>query len=292
MMHEHHRDAPNAIVLGGRTGLLGQALCVALRARGWAVHAPGRGDMDIFDPRAVARVIHQTKARALYNTVAYTQVDKAEDEPDAAMRLNRDLPLALGQAVARTDALLVHYSTDFVFDGAKGAPYVEDDAPAPQSVYGRTKLAGEQALLALDLSRLLLLRTSWLFGPGKINFVTRILELAASRPELSVVQDQIGSPSYTVDLAANTMVLVDAGVTGLFHLAGAGQASWFDLAAEAVRLRGLACQVRPIASAHYPQKARRPAYSVLDLGKFTAATGFSPRPWKQALHTFLDREGT
>lgn len=277
----------SAVVLGGKTGLLGQALCMAMTRRGWTVHAPGRADLDLFDRPAVEDYLTRTGADILFNTVAYTKVDQAEDEPSEAARLNRQLPLVLGQAARNAGVRLVHYSTDFVFNGRKTTPYTTEDQPDPRSVYGSTKLQGERELLALGLPGLIIIRTSWLFGPCKINFVTRILELAAARPELSVVHDQVGSPSYTPDLAANSLALVESGAAGLFHLANSGQASWCELAAEAVRGADLPCRVKPITSAQYPQKAVRPAYSVLDLSKFTAATGITPRPWLQALREFL-----
>ena len=276
-----------AVVLGGKTGLMGQALCMAMARKGWTVHAPRRADLDLFDRPAVEDYLARTGADTLFNTVAYTRVDQAEDEPAEAARLNRQLPLILGQAARNAGVQLIHYSTDFVFNGRKTTPYTTEDQPDPRSVYGSTKLQGERELQALGLPGLLIVRTSWLFGPCKINFVTRILELAAARAELSVVHDQIGSPSYTPDLAANSLALVEAGAAGLFHLANAGQASWCELAAEAVRGADLPCRVKPITSDQYPQKAVRPAYSVLDLSKFTAATGITPRPWLQALREFL-----
>lgn len=275
----------SAVVLGGKTGLLGQALSGLLAARGWMVHAPGRDDLDIFDREAVADYVRAAGADVLFNTVAHTRVDQAEDEPSEADRLNRQLPLLLARAAPAV--LHVHFSTDFVFNGRKDTPYTTADTPDPRSVYGQTKLQGERALMELDLPRLLIIRTSWLFGPGKINFVSRILELAADRPELSVVHDQIGSPTYTPDLAEGALALVEAGATGLFHLANSGQASWCELAAEAVHCADIPCRVVPIPSSEYPQKACRPAYSVLDLSAFTAATGITPRPWVQALREFV-----
>lgn len=276
-----------AVVLGGKTGLLGQALSMALTRRGWTVHALGREDLDIFDRPAVENFLARTGAGLLFNTVAYTKVDQAEDEPAEASRLNRQLPLILGQAARSTGVRLIHYSTDFVFNGKKSTPYTVTDPPDPRSVYGQTKLQGERELLALNLPGLLIIRTSWLFGPCKMNFVTRILELAAQRPELSVVHDQVGSPSYTPDLAANSLALVEKEAEGIFHLANSGQASWCELADEAVRGADLPCRIKPIPSSEYPQKADRPAYSVLDLSAFTAATGITPRPWLQALREFL-----
>ena len=277
----------SAVVLGGKTGLLGQALNTALIRQGWKVHAPRRDELDLFDLPAVEECLARTGADVLFNTVAYTKVDQAEDEPAEASLLNRQLPLMLGKTALSAGVRFVHYSTDFVFNGKKTSPYTPKDLPAPCSVYGQTKLQGERELLALGLPGLLIIRTSWLFGPCKINFVTRILELAASRPELSVVHDQIGSPSYTPDLATNSLALLDTGATGIFHLANAGQASWCELATEAVRGADLPCRIKPIPSSEYPQKACRPAYSVLDLSAFTAATGIAPRPWLQALREFL-----
>lgn len=277
----------SAVVLGGKTGLLGQALSMALIRQGWKVHAPRRDELDLFDRPAVEEYLAQAGANVLFNTVAYTKVDQAEDEPAEASLLNRQLPLMLGKTALSAGVRFVHYSTDFVFNGKKTSPYTPKDLPAPCSVYGQTKLQGERELLALGLPGLLIIRTSWLFGPCKINFVTRILELAASRPELSVVHDQIGSPSYTPDLATNSLALLDTGATGIFHLANAGQASWCELATEAVRGADLPCRIKPIPSSEYPQKACRPAYSVLDLSAFTAATGIAPRPWLQALREFL-----
>lgn len=277
----------NAVVLGGKTGLLGQALCAVLRARGWNALAVGRTDLDLFDLPAVEAFLSRAQADVVFNTVAYTKVDQAEDEPAEATRLNRQLPLTLGKAALATGAALVHYSTDFVFNGKKTTPYTIQDQPDPRSVYGQTKFQGERELLSLNLPKLLIIRTSWLFGPGKTNFVTRILELASTRPELSVVHDQVGSPSYTPDLAANSLTLVERGATGLFHLANSGLASWCELATEAVQCAGLPCRIKPITSAEYPQKACRPAYSVLDLSAFTTATGVTPRPWVQAVREFL-----
>lgn len=276
-----------AIVLGGATGLLGQALKSALMERGWKVITPTRQDLDLFDLQAVEDCIRTNKADVLFNTVAYTKVDQAEDEPAEANCLNRQLPLILGKASANTGVYLVHYSTDFVFSGKKTTPYSTEDCTEPKSVYGKTKLQGEKELLALNLPRLLIIRTSWLFGPCKMNFVSRILELAETRPELSIVHDQVGSPSYTPDLAANSIALVEKEATGIYHLANSGQASWCELATEAVQCADLECRVKPITSAEYPQKACRPAFSVLDLAKFTATTGITPRPWVQAVREFL-----
>ncbi|EMG36762.1 dTDP-4-dehydrorhamnose reductase [Desulfocurvibacter africanus PCS] len=280
-------NANKAVVLGGRTGLLGRSLVRALEAAGWAVVPLGRADVDIFDSQALAGVLDREECSALFNTVAYTQVDKAEDEPQEAYRLNEQLPQLLGRLARPRGIRLVHYSTDFVFDGRADTPYAPDAPTNPLSVYGKSKLAGERALLNLDVPSLLIIRTSWLFGPGKNNFVQKILELARSRDTLGVVHDQVGSPSYTLDLARNSLALMQAGGSGVHHLANAGQASWCELASEAVNAAGLQCRVTPISTDQYPTKAKRPAYSVLDISRFTGITGLKPRPWVQCLREYV-----
>ncbi|MFV0421372.1 dTDP-4-dehydrorhamnose reductase [Oleidesulfovibrio sp.] len=279
--------ARKALVLGGQSGLLGQALVSELSNAGWQVTAHGRQDADVLDFAALERYIESEAPDVVFNTVAYTQVDKAEDEQDAATRLNKALPAALGRIALNQGLHLVHYSTDFIFSGHKESPYTEEDLPEPQSVYGSSKLAGEQALLSLQLPKLTIIRTSWLFGPGRGNFVQTILGLCGSRPEITVVHDQTGSPTYTPDLAHNSRLLIEKDATGIFHIANGGQATWCELAAEAVSLAQLPCQVRPIPSSGYPQKAKRPAFSVLDTSRFTEYTGVRPRPWIQALRDYI-----
>jgi len=275
------------IVLGGVTGLLGVPLTHALRQAGHAVLPTTRATLDPFDREAVRAAVAEFQADWIVNTIAYTAVDKAEDEPDEAARVNRVLPGNLARICMEAGVGLVHYSTDFVFDGKKTSPYLETDPVDPQSVYGRTKLAGERAILETGLERYLILRTAWLFGPGKTNFVEKILGFAKTRDVLKVVHDQIGSPTFTPDLAANTAALLATGATGLFHLVNSGRASWCELASEAVSTAGINCEVLPITSKDYPQKAKRPAYSVLDTGKFAAAVGHAPRPWIQALREYV-----
>jgi dTDP-4-dehydrorhamnose reductase len=280
-------ETGRAIVLGGKTGLLGRPLAEALTRAGFTVWATTRSELDPCDRAAVAKGLADFGASHLFNTVAYTAVDKAEDEPEAAYQLNRDLPLLLGQACGEADVAFVHYSTDFVFDGTKKSPYTEEDATNPQSVYGASKLAGEQAVLALGLPKVQILRTAWLYGPGKKNFVATILHLARGRDVLRVVHDQIGSPTYTLDLAGWSADLARTGATGIFHAAGSGEASWCELATEAVIAAALPCRVVPITSAEYPQKATRPPYSVLDTDKLARTIGREPRPWIQCVREYV-----
>lgn len=281
---------PKVLVLGGKGGLLGASLAAVLEKSGRHVAVTGRPGRGVFEAGALEDLLDKLEPDAVFNTWAYTQVDKAEDEPAEARRVNEALPALLGRLVQERPCKLVHFSTDFVFDGRKDSPYLPDDPTGPSSVYGETKLAGERALLSLSLPNLLIVRTAWLFGPGKKNFVRTILDLAAERDELRVVHDQVGSPTYTCDLAAWAVALAAKDATGVFHVVNSGRASWAELAAEVIRLAGLPCRVVPIPSAEYPQKARRPAYSVLDTAAFSKATGITPRPWAQALADYVYRE--
>jgi dTDP-4-dehydrorhamnose reductase len=276
-----------ALVLGGKTGLLGQALAQVLKEQGWEILCPGRKDLDVFAQPMLEEYIECHRPTHIFNTIAYTQVDLAEEESREAMRLNKSLPVLLARTARACGLFFIHYSTDFVFDGKKSSPYVPEDEPNPLSVYGKSKLEGEQGIMALGWDKTLIIRTAWLFGPHKTNFVDKILILAAGRPTLNIVHDQIGCPTYTLDLASYTLALVQAEAKGLFHLTNTGHASWCEFAAEAIACSGVPAQVLPISSADFPQKATRPPYSVLDCSAFTRQTGLTPRPWIQALRAYL-----
>jgi dTDP-4-dehydrorhamnose reductase len=278
---------PKLMVLGGATGLLGQALVHAAILGGHEVIASSRNDFDPLKSDSVAEYIDAHSPDIICNTIAYTQVDKAEEDEEEALGLNRLFPRILGRLVRERDIYLLHCSTDFVFNGRKKTPYVESDETAPMSVYGRSKLEGEKALLELQLEKLCIVRTAWLFGPGRKNFVSTILDLCRAGKALNVVHDQIGCPTYTTDLAAYCMHLLDANGQGIFHVTNSGQASWCELASEAARLSQLECSITPIPSAEYPQKAVRPAYSVLDCSRFTETTGITPRSWSRALADYI-----
>ncbi len=279
-----------ALVFGGRTGLLGRVLTKALKERNLEVLPLSRSDLDPLDEKAVKDLLLREKPDFVFNAVAYTQVDLAEDEPDQAYLLNRDLPALLGRQCQACKALMVHYSTDFVFDGLKGGPYAEDDQTGPQSIYGKSKLDGEEALAELGYQDILIIRTAWLFGPGKMNFVKKILQLAGERDRLTVVDDQTGSPTYAPDLAVNSLELLKAEARGLFHLTNSGSTTWHGLASRAVSLAGIECRVEPVPTSAYPTKAKRPANSVLDTGKFEKTTDKTPRTWEEALEDYVLRE--
>jgi dTDP-4-dehydrorhamnose reductase len=274
-------------VLGGRTGLLGQALTRAFDNAGAVTFPLSRQDCDVLDPMSVEQWLDKNDPDLLINATGYTQVDLAEDEPEKAFALNGTVPPLLATLAARRAIPFVHYSTDFVFNGRKQSPYTEYDEPNAFSVYGLSKADGERGLLKLGYKHTLIIRISWLFGPGRTNFVKKILGLADAHKNLTVVNDQIGSPSYTPDVAENTIRLLERDATGIFHLANSGQTSWHGLANTAVNLANKNCTVSPVPTSAYPTKAFRPPYSVLDLSKFTRTTGAPPRPWEDALKQYV-----
>jgi dTDP-4-dehydrorhamnose reductase len=280
-------EKKKALILGGKTGLLGQALAHVLNRKKWDILCPGRKDLDVFNTSQLDEFVADSGIEYIFNAIAYTRVDQAEEEQQPALELNKKLPSILADVCRRRNIYLIHYSTDFVFDGCKNTPYTTNDPPSSQSVYGRTKLEGEKVLFSKPWDKLMVIRTSWLFGPFKTNFVDRIITLAREKNTLNVVHDQVGSPTYSIDLAEYSRDLVDKETSGLFHLANRGQATWCELAAEAIRCAGLYCRVNPIPSSQYPQKATRPSYSVLDCSKYSLITGKTPRPWIKSLRDYV-----
>ncbi|MEG2173610.1 MAG: dTDP-4-dehydrorhamnose reductase [Desulfovibrionaceae bacterium] len=279
-----------ALVLGGQTGLLGQALVRTLNKHGFSVHTLGRADGDLQDRDFLSSQLAKIAPDFLFNTIAYTQVDKAEQDKAEALLWNRTLPDTLGRLVKESATHLIQFSTDFVFAGNKGSAYVETDATRPLSVYGSSKLAGEQALLQLNLPNCCIIRTAWLFGPGRSNFITTILEACRKRDTISVIHDHMGSPTYSLDLAHWSMLLAQKKIPGIFHAVNNGTASWCELACEAVNLSESHCRVEAIPAAQWPQAAPRPIFSVLNTDKLTQAIGIKPRPWPQALRDYLYSE--
>ncbi|WP_419788145.1 dTDP-4-dehydrorhamnose reductase [Pseudodesulfovibrio sp.] len=275
------------MVLGGKTGMLGQSLVKSLAEAG-AVPIPySSKDADILDPHRISQLIDSTAPALLINAAAYTQVDLAEDEEEKAFALNATAPPLLAAEAAKRDIPFIHYSTDFVFKGDKRTPYTELDETGAFSVYGISKTDGERNLLKLGYDKTLIIRISWLFGPGRLNFVKKMLELASSRDSLSVVDDQTGSPSYAPDIAENTLRLIEHEATGIYHLANSGETTWCRLARAAIELAKIDCKVEAIPSRDFPTKAVRPTYSVLDTTHFTRATGVTPRHWREALKEYV-----
>ena len=244
-------------------------------------------ELDVTDAGAVRRAAEQTRAEAIVNCAAYTDVERAEENEAAADLLNRLAPANLAAAAAATGATLIHISTDYVFDGRAHTPYTEQAPTAPLSVYGRTKLAGEQAVEASGCSYLIL-RTAWLYSAFGNNFLKTMLRLTAERESLKVVFDQIGTPTYAGDLALGIFSVIEGGQLrgheGLSRFSDEGGCSWYDFAVESAAAAGHdKCRIEPCRTAEYPTKAPRPAYSVLDKGKFKTTFGIEIPHWRESL---------
>lgn len=274
------------ILLLGAAGQLGHELQRSLAPLGDVI-ARSHAELDLADPDAVVAVARAIRPAIIVNAAAYTAVDAAEIEPERAHAINARAPGLLAEEAKRIDAILLHYSTDYVFDGKSRSPYREDAATAPLNVYGASKLAGEEAIKAAG-AHALVFRTSWVYAARGTNFLLTIKRLAAERGELRVVADQIGTPNWARTLAEATARVVDSGATamcersGVYHLSSEGSASWFDFA-RAIVGDVVKPRVVPITSAEFPRPAQRPAYAVLDTSKFRSAFGFALPLWRAEL---------
>lgn len=284
------------ILIVGAAGQLGSELQRSLAQDGEII-AAHRGDADLTMPEQLRALVRRAAPDVILNAAAYTAVDRAESEPELAMAVNALAPGTLAQEALRSGALLVHYSTDYVFDGSKTAPWEETDTPNPLGVYGASKLAGEQAIRAAG-GRHLILRTSWVYGPHGNNFLLTMLRLGRERSVLNVVDDQVGSPTTSIELANATQAIVrgilsaqygpsDAW-TGTYHMTCSGCVSWCGFAQAIFARAGALLQgntptVNPIPSAAYPTAAKRPHNSVLSNEKLFARFGVRLAPWQSAL---------
>ena len=270
------------LLVTGANGQLGRELRLLLGDT--AVYA-GREVLDIGDEEAVKAFFEAQNFDFVINCAAYTAVDKAEDDFEAADRINRLGPALL----ARYGRRIVQISTDYVFDGTSCRPYKEDDAVNPLSVYGSTKLAGEEAVLA-EAETAVVVRTSWLYSSFGANFVKTMRRLGAERVSLGVVFDQVGTPTYAADLAAALVAMlpqIERGMKDIWHCGNEGVASWYDLAVAVMEERGLSCFVRPLATGEYPARAVRPAFSVLDKAKMRRDFGLAIPHWRDGLKRCL-----
>jgi dTDP-4-dehydrorhamnose reductase len=285
------------ILLTGASGQVGAELLHTLAPLGRVV-APTRTELDLADLRSLRSAVRDLRPTVVVNAAAYTAVDRAETEADRCAAINADAPRVLAEEAARVGALMVHYSTDYVFDGNKRAPYTEDDASGPLNVYGRTKLEGEQGVAAAG-GRHLILRTSWVYGLRGANFLRTILRLARERRELRIVSDQVGAPTWSRSLARETAALVsmreglDLSASGVYHLTSAGSTTWHEFArailgGDPARGDQVCERVMPIASADYPVAARRPAYSVLDNTRISRRFGIAIPDWRDELSRVLE----
>ena len=305
-MHRNEPPARARILLTGATGQVGNELLHALAPLGEVV-APGRGSMDLKDAASVRQAIRSTQPRWIVNPAAYTAVDKAETEPGLAYAINAEAVRAIGEEARDIGAGVIHFSTDYVFDGTATNPYVETDATAPVSVYGASKLAGEKALAATGAGHIIF-RTSWVYGARGKNFLLTILKLAREREVLRVVGDQHGAPTWSRDLAKlsahviahceasakeRTLTEVLAGIGGLYHAAGRGETTWHGFASEAVRLKSEQdptarfAEIQAITTAEYPTPAKRPANSRLNCDKLDAQFGWKMMDWHESLHNVI-----
>lgn len=251
----------------------------------------GHVRLDITDSEAVAEVLAAHAVDVIINCAGYTDVERAESEEEAAFSVNSDAVAVLAGAAKSTGAKLIHISTDYIFNGEASEPYGEDAAPAPLSAYGRSKLAGELAVLASGC-RYIIIRTSWLFSEHGRNFVRTILSKSAELPVLKVVSDQVGTPTYAGDLAEFILTLLEPdniGMQGVFNYTNEGVCSWYDLACEICELSGNLCEVIPCRTREYPVRAVRPHYSVLDKTKVKSVFGIGIPHWKDSLRFCLTR---
>lgn len=284
-------------LLLGRSGQLGLALCQLLGKEGLSL--PGRAEVDLLNLRQLVDWVERLRPRLIINAAAYAQVDQAETESELAYQINAQAVAALAEASRRVGALLVHFSTDYVFDGGGNRPWREEDKPAPLNIYGLSKLQGEQAILASGCQHLIF-RTSWLHSPYRQNFLKTMLHFGQEKKSLSVVCDQIGSPTPATMLAQVTLraidqVLLDSRLCGLYHVAATGETSWYDYAcfifAEA-RVLGIELkvnEVKPVLSHVYPVLATRPLNSRLCTAKFRTAFGIELPDWRDGVRETLRR---
>jgi dTDP-4-dehydrorhamnose reductase len=267
------------LLIAGASGQLGRSLRVALKQH--ELTLSGRAELDVTDLESVRAKLRTNRPEVVINASAFNAVDAAESDPDPAFRVNAVGARNLALAAAEIDAGVVHVSTDYVFDGAAGRPYHEYDEPRPLSAYGRSKLAGERAVAAAN-SRHYIVRTAWLFHEDGSNFLNKMIALAA-KGEVSVVNDQFGSPTYAPHLADAIARLIESRAYGVYHLAGRGGTSWYELTRTLFRELGIRTQVLPMSSSEFPRPAQRPRYSVL-------TTLQEPRlllpSWKQGVQAF------
>lgn len=303
-------DSPigRPILVTGSTGQVGGHLVETLALLGEVI-APGRAELDLARAESIRNLIQAVRPRWIVNPAAYTAVDKAESEPELAYAINAEAVHVLGVEARKIGAAVIHFSTDYVFDGESSSPYTENDVAAPTSVYGASKLAGERALAESGASHMIF-RTSWVYGAQGKNFLLTILKLAREKETLRVVADQHGAPTWSHDLAEMTAHVIRrcedasgqdhkklpealASLSGIYHAAGSGQTTWYEFAREAVRLQQKRepgkqlAEIMPISTAEYPTLARRPTNSRLDCSKLQEHLGWRMMDWRESLRRIV-----
>jgi dTDP-4-dehydrorhamnose reductase len=288
----------DSVLITGGGGMLGHALADVLAVRGREAVSLNRGELDVADHSALAKAFADYRPTLLLNCAAHTKVDLCEQESQKASAINGAAVGDMAALCRASGAALVHVSTDFVFDGSSRRPYLPRDPVNPLSAYGKSKLLGEQAIQENPPMRWLIVRTAWVYGRHGANFPRTMVQAARGGKPLTVVDDQIGSPTYTVDLAGAILDLLDSGASGLWHVTNSGQTNWYDFAKATLEEFGIRGEISPISSAEWAQKrpnsAIRPGYSVLDLSSLERQIGRPMRPWREGLADFrlaVEREG-
>jgi dTDP-4-dehydrorhamnose reductase len=285
------------ILVTGGSGQVGSAIINIAQAHGFVATAPGRDTLDLGRVDDIVDAVAGDDWEAIINCAAYTAVDKAQSEPELANAINRVAPGIFASEAARRGIPLIHLSTDYVFDGSKDSPYVEDDPVYPLGVYGASKEAGEAAVRAYSSAHAII-RTAWVVSAGGANFINTMLRLAGERDEIGVVNDQVGNPSAADDIAQAVLTvanrLIDGAVSrGTWHFVNSGSATWHDLAAHvfaAAAAQGRRVpKLKAISTVDYPTPARRPANSQLDTTRFASDFGYVPRPWQEAIGDIMNK---
>jgi len=302
-------DAAPTILLTGGSGQVGGQLQRTLAALGKVI-APGRAELDLSSPESIRNMMRTLRPQWVVNPAAYTAVDAAEKDETAAFAINRDAPAILAEEAKKIGAVMIHFSTDYVFDGKKKTPYVESEVANPLGVYGASKLAGEEAVVASGAAHLIL-RTSWIYGATGKNFLLTVLRLAREREELRIVADQHGAPTWSFDLAAMTAALMTkintqaaresrslaeivAAASGIYHACNAGETTWFGFAEAALRIAQARepqqrfARLLSISTAEYPTAARRPQNSRLDCTKLAQHFGLALPAWERSLAQVME----
>ncbi|WP_163070782.1 dTDP-4-dehydrorhamnose reductase [Priestia flexa] len=274
------------VLITGANGQLGKELVELFTQKGFEVHGFGRKDMDITNQAQVKEIIHRIQPNIVLHSAAHTKVDLAEAEPENAFAINSYGTRNVAVAAEQVGAKLVYVSTDYVFDGTGTEPYDEFAPTSPLGIYGKSKLAGEQFVRDLH-SQFFIVRTSWVYGKHGANFVKTMLKLGQDKKELSVVADQIGCPTYTLDLATTILELVQTEKYGVYHVSNSGQCSWYEFAKAIFAEAGMNVQVNPCTTEEFPRPAARPAYSVFKHQALEINNISIPRIWRSALVHFL-----
>ncbi len=273
------------VLIAGAKGMLAKAF-KKMSPQDWDVLAVDKDVLDITDKVSVQKITESFRPKLIINCAAFTQVDDCEAEKAQAFLVNGTGPGNLADAARQVGAFLIHFSTDYVFDGSSNTPYREDDPIQPINVYGASKWEGESQVRN-RLDDHLIIRTQWLYGDGGKHFVGTVLHLAKNNPTLKMVQDQVGSPTWTEDLCQATLALYNQGAVGTFHLSNQGHCSWYAFALKIIGEAGLSAKIVPCSSAEFPRAARRPAYSVLSTEKAKQQFNISLPSWEAGLKQFI-----